>query len=229
MADQGQHAGTATRRKHDTILDAAVEMFLALGFDQTSMDAVAARANVSKTTVYAHFGDKLELFRAVIARGAAALDFDLDQQTLTATDEPEERLTRILVKLLQATTEPNYLAFIRVIATETVRRPELTETIRSLGVPHVIDLVAATLREDALRHGYELPHPNAYAALYVRMAAAGPQMDALLDLDFNREPEYFQAHARWTTSLFLRALRAQEAGPLPATPGTGLGETFPWT
>lgn len=71
MAEQGrpQRTGASGRSKRGSILDAAVELFLELGFDQTSMDAVAARAGVSKTTVYAHFGDKLELFRAVIARG----------------------------------------------------------------------------------------------------------------------------------------------------------------
>ncbi|WP_170223377.1 TetR/AcrR family transcriptional regulator [Nonomuraea turkmeniaca] len=56
--------------KREAVLDAEVEPFLAGGFDGTSMDA-AGRAGVSKTTVDAHFGDKVELFHAVAERGPA--------------------------------------------------------------------------------------------------------------------------------------------------------------
>ena len=41
----------APRGKRESVLDAAVELFLSGGFDRTSMDAVAAHAGVSKTTV----------------------------------------------------------------------------------------------------------------------------------------------------------------------------------
>ena len=57
------------RGKQPQVLDAAVELFLANGFDQTSMDAIAARAGVSKSTVYAHYADKV----ALISRGSRTL------------------------------------------------------------------------------------------------------------------------------------------------------------
>ncbi|GAA2734143.1 TetR/AcrR family transcriptional regulator [Streptomyces nogalater] len=53
-------------RKRAAILSAARELFLADGFDRTSVDAVAARAKVSKRTVYDYFGDKQTLLRAVV-------------------------------------------------------------------------------------------------------------------------------------------------------------------
>ncbi|WP_432012171.1 TetR/AcrR family transcriptional regulator [Streptomyces cucumeris] len=52
--------------KRAAILSAARELFLADGFDRTSVDAVAARAEVSKRTVYDYFGDKQTLLRAVV-------------------------------------------------------------------------------------------------------------------------------------------------------------------
>ncbi|NUP19299.1 MAG: TetR/AcrR family transcriptional regulator [Streptomyces sp.] len=52
-------------QKRAAILTAARELFLADGFDRTSVDAVAARAGVSKRTVYDYFGDKQTLLRAV--------------------------------------------------------------------------------------------------------------------------------------------------------------------
>ncbi|MFJ4787829.1 TetR/AcrR family transcriptional regulator [Streptomyces sp. NPDC088794] len=52
--------------KRAAILAAARELFLADGFDRTSVDAVAARAEVSKRTVYDYFGDKQTLLQAVV-------------------------------------------------------------------------------------------------------------------------------------------------------------------
>ncbi|MDQ3056769.1 MAG: TetR/AcrR family transcriptional regulator [Pseudomonadota bacterium] len=48
--------------KGAAILDAAKRLFMAQGFDGTSMDQIAGEAGVSKLTVYSHFGDKDALF-----------------------------------------------------------------------------------------------------------------------------------------------------------------------
>lgn len=53
-------------QKRAAILSAARELFLADGFDRSSLDAVAARAEVSKRTVYDYFGDKQTLLQAVV-------------------------------------------------------------------------------------------------------------------------------------------------------------------
>ncbi|MEU3854318.1 TetR/AcrR family transcriptional regulator [Streptomyces sp. NPDC029554] len=53
-------------RKRAAILQAARELFLADGFDRSSVDAIAARAEVSKRTVYDYFGDKQTLLQAVV-------------------------------------------------------------------------------------------------------------------------------------------------------------------
>ena len=52
--------------KRDAILDAAKRLFSSHGFDGTSMDAIAKAAEVSKLTVYSHFGDKDALFKAAV-------------------------------------------------------------------------------------------------------------------------------------------------------------------
>ena len=52
--------------KRQAILDAAKTLFLTKGYANTSMDAVAAEAGVSKLTVYSHFNDKETLFSAAV-------------------------------------------------------------------------------------------------------------------------------------------------------------------
>lgn len=51
------------------LVDAALELFLERGFAGTRMEDVAARAGVSKGSIYLHFATKEELFRAVVRAG----------------------------------------------------------------------------------------------------------------------------------------------------------------
>ncbi|MGW0889650.1 TetR/AcrR family transcriptional regulator [Saccharopolyspora sp. NPDC002578] len=79
--------------KRAAILSAARELFLADGFDRSSVDAVAARAEVSKRTVYDYFGDKRTLLHAVVdAVGASLITTirrTLDDTLIGLTDAAE--------------------------------------------------------------------------------------------------------------------------------------------
>jgi AcrR family transcriptional regulator len=55
---EGRKAATQAR-----ILDAAVTLFSARGYERTSVNAIAARAGVSHSAVFWHFGDKATLFQ----------------------------------------------------------------------------------------------------------------------------------------------------------------------
>ncbi len=55
-------------KKQGKILDAARFLFLSEGYQNTSMDSVAAEATVTKQTVYRYFSSKAELFKAVLMR-----------------------------------------------------------------------------------------------------------------------------------------------------------------
>lgn len=51
------------------IMAAALDLFVERGFAATKLDEVAARAGVSKGTLYLYFSGKEELFKAVIQQG----------------------------------------------------------------------------------------------------------------------------------------------------------------
>jgi AcrR family transcriptional regulator len=228
-------AAHGARDKKTLILDAAVELFLDDGFDRTSMDAVAERAGVSKTTVYAHYGDKVGLFRAVVDRGATTMNVDLDKVLQNAGTSPEERLAQLLVALLGGTTAPSMIAYLRIIVSESRRRPELAQIL--LGgsrVPYVVGIVASMLVDDATRNGYTLADPVTHASLFVRMAAASLQLDAIVDVNFRPTPDFLANHATWVTGLFLRGLRprftadGEPAAVAPPTVTPPAGYSYPW-
>lgn len=57
----------------ERILDAAIECFLAEGFEATTMDEIAERADVARATVFNHFAEKEQLLSAYLARRRAEL------------------------------------------------------------------------------------------------------------------------------------------------------------
>src|SRR5690242_10508358 len=101
MNDHRDRAGASVvetegkRDKRALVLEAAVEIFLDKGFDQTSMAAVAARAGVAKQTVYAYYRDKTSLFKAVIDHGATLLDVNLDHILADSVSTPEQKLHQV--------------------------------------------------------------------------------------------------------------------------------------
>ncbi|MFD4366717.1 TetR/AcrR family transcriptional regulator [Rhodococcus sp. NPDC058521] len=56
--------------REQQMLDAAVDVFSDRGFHETSMDVIAARAEISKPMLYLYYGSKDELFAACIQREA---------------------------------------------------------------------------------------------------------------------------------------------------------------
>ncbi len=64
------------RETRQSILDAALELFVASGYAATSIQAIAERAAVAVQTVYAVFGTKRELLRQLI------------ESTITGDDHP---------------------------------------------------------------------------------------------------------------------------------------------
>lgn len=70
-ADRSPREGSPEKRT--AILNAARELFLQDGYDRTSMDAISARAKVSKRTVYDYYGDKRRLLIGVVEAGGEVL------------------------------------------------------------------------------------------------------------------------------------------------------------
>jgi len=63
---EGQDVARRGSELREHILSTAKDVFIEMGFERTSMDAVATRAATSKRSLYAHFETKDKLFRAVV-------------------------------------------------------------------------------------------------------------------------------------------------------------------
>jgi TetR/AcrR family transcriptional repressor of mexJK operon len=128
-------AGSAEKRA--AILAAAGELFVRHGVDRTSMDAVAAHAQVSKRTVYDYFGDKQNLLWGVVEQTGARLIGVIESalqrhlgDDVPISDAPQleaafVRFVRELSSTVIATSD--YATVFTLISRERAILPDLTE------------------------------------------------------------------------------------------------------
>lgn len=105
------------------ILFTAKDVFLELGFERSSMDVIAARAETSKRTLYAHFENKEKLYLAVIelVRGLYA---DKLKSPADYGDDTAEALTQFCGRFLELMLWAPSIGMCRLTISEAARFPE---------------------------------------------------------------------------------------------------------
>lgn len=116
-----------SRSKREQIVQAAIKVFLENGYAGTSMNRVAAEADVIKATIYSHFKDKEELFAAIIEevtfKRIAADTAEFEKHVLSL--EPQEFVQFLTQKFKVLSGSKEYRALLRVVIGESERFPEL--------------------------------------------------------------------------------------------------------
>jgi TetR/AcrR family transcriptional repressor of mexJK operon len=115
-------------RRRQAIIQAATDVFLRHGYLGATMDEVAARASVSKQTVYKQFADKEHLFAEIILDTTMELVDGLSAavtSTLEGTQDVRAGLRELARSFLQGLLEPNVLRLRRLVIAEADRFPEV--------------------------------------------------------------------------------------------------------
>jgi AcrR family transcriptional regulator len=87
-------------QRRGQLLDIGRELFGQKGYEATSIEEIAARADVSKPVVYEHFGGKEGLYAVVVDREMQLL-LDRFTSALSAPGHPREMLERAALVLLE--------------------------------------------------------------------------------------------------------------------------------
>lgn len=114
--------------KRAAMLDAAQVCFLDKGYANTSVDEVAARAGVSKATIYAHFASKDALFGAIICRRCDDQSEGLANLPVLEDQDARTILTAIGLRLMTLFLSPEVMGIYRMVIAEAPRHPELAKT-----------------------------------------------------------------------------------------------------
>ncbi|HEY7053258.1 MAG TPA: TetR/AcrR family transcriptional regulator [Mycobacterium sp.] len=185
--------------REQQMLDAAVQVFSRNGYHESSMDAIAAEAEISKPMLYLYYGSKEELFGACLSRElsrfieAVRADIDLKQS-------PKD-LLRNAVRSFLSYIDANRASWI-VLYSQATSSQAFAHTVRE-GRDRIVDLVGRLLRSGT-RH----PEPDTdFDMMAIALVGAGEAVAARVstgDADVDEAAELM-------INLFWRGLRGRGA------------------
>lgn len=190
--------------KREAILEAAKKVFLEVGFGAASMDAIANEAQVSKQTVYNHFGSKEELFAAMVRTSC-------DQTTLAFSEaaksgDPEKTLRAIGQRFMSMVCAEDKLALHRILMAEVPRFPELGKSFYQSGPAVIRRFLADYFKEQNKRGTLKVDNPQVTAEQFISMITS-----CRLRSDLGVEPapnsEAREQYVNNAVSLIMRACK----------------------
>ena len=190
--------------KHDDILRAATESFLEAGYERASMDEIAAKAGVSKATVYSHFRSKEALFEAIIRELCRRLVTPLH---MAGSDRvgPRETLTSFARSYVELLLDPASLALHRLLVAEASRDPELARGSYRAGGAQALRGLAEYLARETAKGTLAVDDPELAAEQLFGMLNGHMQVRALLRVEPRPSRKMLDRFVASAVAAFLRA------------------------
>lgn len=197
--------GEAQRRQ--SIVRAAHEAFVELGFARTTTAVVAARAKVSKRSIYEVFGDKTELFAAVIGE---------NQHLILDLPRPEDETLSIFETLIgifrldiDDEAERAREAILNLIVRESAQFPELSDYLYEHKIIRSREKLVEWLQREAERGRMTIDDPLLCAGMLMDIVfgALLPRRRLLQAADRARRTEDIKKRLE----IFLRGIGSRAA------------------
>jgi len=207
-----EQAPGRTARKRQTILDAASELFLRQGFAGTSMDEVAARAGVSKQTVYKQFASKEALFLGIVQSmtGAASDRVQTEMRDPADTEQLVAELHGHADRLMTIALAPRLLQLRRLVISEATRFPELGKALYEGGPGRAIAGLATALGRWSAQGLLAIDDPLVAATQFNWLIMGEPVNRAMFYVDEKpMSSARRKAHIASGVRLFLAAYQAR--------------------
>jgi AcrR family transcriptional regulator len=125
-AGEGAERQTRGKPRERAILSAVIDLLGEAGYEAMTMDAVAARAHASKTTIYRRWPGKPALVRA-------AVDVHIAERVLSARDAGSLRSDLLAVmRAMRSHLTPQFMAMMGGLVHAMRADSELADSLRSL-------------------------------------------------------------------------------------------------
>ena len=135
----------ASQRKIADILAAARVEFFANGFSAATIEAIAARAQVSKVTIYSRFKDKENLFGQVVQAESAHMRENFVPENL-AEKTLRQVLLHAALAMLDFLLREDRVRLERMLAAEMARDPTIGKMFLENGPLRMAESLKALLR-----------------------------------------------------------------------------------
>jgi Transcriptional regulator len=150
-----------------TIVDAAYELFVELGFQATTLDKVAQRAKISKLSIYRHFENKEALFSAAIADRCHQFAPQVFSESVDGT--AEDQLMAVGSSLLRILLSPDVRSVEAMVMADKTNQKSLSKLHYEGGPAYVIAQIEALLRQLHARAVLDVPDPLGSARLFAAL------------------------------------------------------------
>jgi len=209
LTDTAISADRPLSPKESQIIEAARRLFLEHGYEETSMDAIAAEAGVSKRTVYSHFRSKEMLFVEIME--AMCQHFGLTPQETIDPDSPPERYLCASAKFVLAKVmDPRMQSVMRTIAGEAAIFPEMGQRFWALGPGNMTAKITDYLRAQDAAGVLSVPDPRLSAGMFQGMVAGPTFLPMLFTGSAPWTPDDIDYIARTATAAFLVAHKPKQ-------------------
>ena len=199
---QGRRGRPANEALGQTIVDAACELFVELGFQATTLDKVAQRARISKLSIYRHFENKEALFSAAIA----ARCHQFAPQVEGVDGSAEDQLMAVGTSLLRTLLSPDVRSVEAMIMADKTNQKSLSKLHYEAGPAHVIAQIEALLRQLHAKAVLNVPDPLRSARLF---AALFKGSDLLIIARFDEaraeDDNEIESYCRSAVAMFIAA------------------------
>jgi AcrR family transcriptional regulator len=196
------------RQRRRVILDAARDLFVANGYDHTSLDMIIARTGGSRRNIYDLFGNKDGLFEAVMRDQLEAVLARTHVPDALGDDRPvREQLIALGTEFLGGLLRPSVLQTLRQFIVAAGERPELGEQAYRVGPAVLYDRLESYFGAMAARGELNLPHVPTAARAFTEMLKAGIELRAIMTGDYDVPPDHVATHVERAVDLFLDGAR----------------------
>ena len=197
------HRSSDPQGKIGQILTAARELFLSNGYGNTSMDAVAKHAGVSKSTLYAHFENKEQLFGAVVGTVRQRLHDALTSVSTTHERDINKMLCQIGTQFMHYVTEPTSLTIFRVVIGEIHKFPELGREMYQSGNLVIVRMVADFFRQWTDSGLLAVEDTMLAARQFLTLVKGDLQFRCLMDIEQNASETDIKRNVESAVAMFL--------------------------
>lgn len=131
MVEQSPRWRRNPEKRPDQVLAAALAEFRQRGFAGTRVDDIAARAGLSKGTLYRYFASKEAMLKALIQNSVEPIVAQMENFQSTSNAEPLEIIEAMPALLVAALSNPDILSIPRLVVAEAGNFPEIAAYYRA--------------------------------------------------------------------------------------------------
>lgn len=196
---------TQSQLKQQQILNAAITLFCHQGFPHTSMDEVAKLAEVSKQTVYAHFGNKDELFIAAIE--SQCVVHQLGDTLLQDIEDPQACLLKFAQHFSDLIISDPAITVFKACVAQSETHPQVSQMYFAAGPEHVLGLLEEYFTKLNQTDKYNFDDPHQCAVRLCLMLFGELRLKLELGLEVDSLLASRDDYIAQTVAMFIRAYR----------------------